>query len=210
MSSLRSRAQRVRRVVRRQVLARRRLLAALCTAGAVAAALHAVAAPPPASVTVRTAAHDLPAGTVLSEADLESVGFAAGTVPDGLAEDAVGGTLASPVRAGEPITDVRLVGVGLADAHPDLTAMPIRLPDPGGVALLNAGDRIDLVATDPQVGGSRVVAAGALVLAAPPTASAGDPSSPGGALVVVGVPPSSVTLLSEAAARWFLTYTFSR
>lgn len=210
MSSLRSRAQRVRRVVRRQVLARRRLLAALCTAGAVAAALHAVAAPPPASVTVRTAAHDLPAGTVLSEADLGSVGFAAGSVPDGLAEDAVGRTLASPVRAGEPITDVRLVGEGLAEAHPDLTAMPIRLPDPGGAALLDAGDRIDLVATDPQAGGSRVVATGALVLAVPPAASGGDPASPGGALIVVGVPPSSVALLSEASARWFLTFAFSR
>jgi Flp pilus assembly protein CpaB len=192
------------------VLARRRLLAALCTAGAVAAGLHAVAAPPPATVMVRTAAHNLPAGTVLSEADLGSVGFAAGSVPDGLPGDVVGRTLASPVRAGEPITDVRLVGAGLADAHPDLTAMPIRLPDLGGVALLDPGDRIDLVATDPQAGGSRVVAAGALVLAVPATADGADPASPSGALVVVGVLPSSVTLLSEASARWFLTFAFSR
>jgi Flp pilus assembly protein CpaB len=210
MSSLRSRAQRVRRVVRRQVLARRRLLAALCSAGAVAAGLHAVAAPPPATVAVLTAAHDLPAGTVLHADDLGSVAFAAGSVPDGLAGDAVGRTLASPVRAGEPITDVRLVGAGLADAHPELTAMPIRLPDPGGVALLDPGDRIDLLATDPQAGGSRVVATGALVLAVPSTSSTVDPASPGGALVVVGVLPSSVTLLSEASARWFLTYAFSR
>ena len=208
MSSLRFRAQRARRVVRRQVLARRRLLAALCTAGAVAAGLHAVAAPPPATVTVPTAARDLPAGTVLSEADLGSVAFAAGSVPDGVADDTVGRTLASPVRAGEPITDVRLVGAALADAHPDLAAMPIRLPDPGGVALLDPGDRIDLVATDPQAGGSRVVAAGALVLAVP--TSGVDPASPGGALVVVGVLPSAVTLLSEASARWFLTFAFSR
>jgi Flp pilus assembly protein CpaB len=210
MSSLRSRAQRVRRVVRRQVLARRRLLAALCSAGAVAAGLHAVAAPPPATVAVLTAAHDLPAGTVLHADDLGSVAFAAGSVPDGLAGDAVGRTLASPVRAGEPITDVRLVGAGLADAHPELTAMPIRLPDPGGVALLDPGDRIDLLATDPQAGGSRVVATGALVLAVPSTSSTADPASPGGALVLVGVLPSSVTLLSEASARWFLTFAFSR
>ena len=210
MSSLRSRAQRVRRAVRRQVLARRRLLAALCTAGAVAAGLHAVAGPPPATVAVRTAAHDLPAGTVLREDDLGSVAFAAGSVPDGLAGDAVGRTLASPVRAGEPITDVRLVGAGLADAHPELTAMPIRLPDPGGVALLDPGDRIDLLATDPQAGGSRIVATGALVLAVPSTSSTADPASPGGALVVVGVLPSSVTLLSEASVRWFLTFAFSR
>lgn len=210
MSSLRSRAQRVRRVVRRQVLARRRLLAAVCSAGAVAAGLHAVAGPPPATVAVLTAAHDLPAGTVLHEDDLGSVAFAAGSVPDGLAGDAVGRTLASPVRAGEPITDVRLIGAGLADAHPELTAMPIRLPDPGGVALLDPGDRIDLLATDPQAGGSRVVATGALVLAVPSTSSAADPASPGGALVVVGVLPSSVTLLSEASARWFLTFAFSR
>ncbi len=210
MSSFASRAQRVRRVVRRQVLARRRLLAALCTAGAVAAGLHAIAAPPPATVTVPIAADDLPAGTVLSEADLASTAFAAGSVPDGLAPDAVGRTLASPVRAGEPITDVRLVGDGLAEAHPDLTAMPVRLPDPDAAALLEPGDRVDLVATDPQAGGSRVVAADALVLAVPPVLGVGDPASPGGALVVVGVLPSSVTPLSEASVRWFLSYAFSR
>jgi Flp pilus assembly protein CpaB len=210
MTSLRSRAQRTRRAVRRQVLARRRLLAALCTAGAVAAGLHATLAPPPATVTVRAALHDLPAGAVLREDDLGPVAFAAGSVPDGLAGDVVGRTLASPVRAGEPITDVRLVGAGLADAHPELTAMPVRLPDPGAVALLDAGDRIDLLATDPQAGGSRVVAHGALVLATPPAAGPGDPASPSGALVVVGVLPTSVALLSEASARWFLTYTFSR
>ncbi len=210
MSSIGSRAQRVRRVVRRQVLARRRLLAALCTAGAVATGLHAVAAPPPATVAVPIAAADLPAGTVLGEDDLGSAAFAAESVPDGLARDAVGRTLASPVRAGEPITDVRLVGEGLADAHPDLTAMPVRLPDPGAAALLEPGDRIDLVATDPQAGGSRVVADDAVVLAVPSTAGAGDPASPGGALVVVGVLPTSVALLSEASARWFLSYAFSR
>src|SRR6478736_2063202 len=51
------------RPVRRAVLARRRLLAAALTAVAVAAGVHAVAAPPPAKVSVLVAARDLPAVT---------------------------------------------------------------------------------------------------------------------------------------------------
>ena len=51
--------------VRRAVLRRRRLLSALCAAAAVLAGLQAAAPPPPPTVTVLTAARDLPAGTVL-------------------------------------------------------------------------------------------------------------------------------------------------
>ena len=109
---LRDRLTRPLRAVRRAVLVRRRLLAALLTAVAVAAGLHAAAAPPPPSVRVLTAARDLPAGAVLSAADLAEREFAPDSVPAGLADDAVGRTLASPLRGGEPVTDVRLVGRG--------------------------------------------------------------------------------------------------
>src|SRR4051794_23064350 len=98
------------RPVRRAVLARRRLLAAALTAVAVASGIRAVAAPPAAAVPVRVAARDLPAGMVLAAGDLRTTGFAPASVPDGLSVDAVGRTLAAPLRAGEPVTDVRLVG----------------------------------------------------------------------------------------------------
>src|SRR3954467_8454852 len=115
------------RPVRRAVLARRRLLAAVLTAVAVATGLHAAAAPPPAVVDVVVAARDLPAGTVLDAGDVRSVVFAPGSVPAGAAPDAAGRTLAAPLRAGEPVTDVRLVGPALTDGYPGLAAVPVRL-----------------------------------------------------------------------------------
>lgn len=210
MSSLRDRLRRTRRAVRRVVLARRRLLAALAAGSAVAAGVHAAAAPPPPTVAVTTAARDLPAGTLLSASDLTTGQFAPDTVPEGPAAAAVGRTLAAPVRAGEPITDVRLVGDGLADAHPGLTTMPVRLPDPGAAALLEAGDRIDLLATDPQAGSTHVVAAGAVVLATPPTGGPATGGAPPGTVVVLGVPPASATAVADAGVRWFLSYAFAR
>lgn len=204
------RARRIRRAVRRQVLVRRRPLAALCVGLAVAAGVHAVSAPPPPTVEVLSAVRDLPAGAVLAGDDVELVALPPGAVPDGSTTDAVGQTLAAPLRAGEPITDVRLVGADLAAAHPDLSTLPVRLPDVGLAELLEAGDRIDLIATDPQAGGSRVVAADALVLAIPPATNATTTAAPSGALVVLGVAPASVPSVTEASVRWFLSYSFSR
>lgn len=146
------------RPVRRAVLARRRLLAALLTAVAVAAGLHATTAPPPAEVAVTVAASDLPSGAVLTDADLRTVGFAPGSVPAGAVDEAGGRTLAAPLRAGEPVTDVRLVGPALTEGYPGLAAVPVRLPDAGVAGLLTVGDRVDLVAADPEGGPASLVA----------------------------------------------------
>ena len=205
---LRDRLTRRLRPVRRAVLARRRLLAAVLAGVAVVGGVHAAAAPPPPSVPVLTATRDLPAGTVLDPDDLTTAAFAPDTVPAGLSTDPVGHTLAAALRRGEPVTDVRLVGPALTAGDPSRTAVPVRLPDAGMVALLEVGDRIDLVATDPQGGGSRVVAAGVPVLALPPPDAevvAGQP----GALVVLGVPPDEVPEVSDAGVRAFLAYAFS-
>lgn len=198
------------RSVRRAVLRRRRLLAALLTAVAVAAGLQAVAAPPPPSESVLVAARDLPAGVVIAAADLQPVAFAPGSAPDGVAADAVGQVLAAPLRRGEPVTDVRLVGPALTEGTPGVTAVPVRLPDAGMVALLDVGDRIDLVAADPQAGGAEVVAYDVPVLAIPGAAadSPGDSSLPG-RLVVVGAEPTEVGAIADAAVRAFVTYTWA-
>jgi len=81
------------------------------------------------------------------------------------------------------------------------------------------GDRIDLLATDPQVGGAgggpagaTVVATGVPVLALPPA----DPTSALGAtglsgrLVIVGVLPDQAPRVADAAARAFLSVAWSR
>jgi Flp pilus assembly protein CpaB len=205
--SSRDRVAATLRPVRRAVLARRRLLAGVLTAVAVAAGIHAVASPPPAEVPVLVAAHDLPAGAVLAGGDLRTVGFAPGTVPDGVAVDAAGRTLAAPLRAGEPVTDLRLVGPALTDGYPGLAAVPVRLPDAGMVGLLRVGDRVDLVSADPQGGGAEVVATGVPVLAIPAPTDTGGSGLPG-RLVVVGADPADVARIADASVRTFVTIAF--
>lgn len=211
MRATRDRLRRLLTSVRRAVLRRRRVLAAVLTAVAVAAGLHSVTAPPPPRIDVLVAARDLPGGTVLAPGDLTPVPFASGSVPDDLATSTTGRTLAAPVRRGEPVTDVRLVGPGLADGHPGLTAVPVRLPDAGMVGLLAAGDRIDLVAADPEGSGARVVAAGVPVLAVPrPPADAAIDGVTGRLVVVGATDQTEVTRIADAAVRDFLTFTFAR
>jgi Flp pilus assembly protein CpaB len=205
------------RPVRRAVLARRRLLAAVLTAVAVAAGLHAATAPPPARVPVVVAARDLPSGTVLGAADVRRADFAPGSVPDGAVTDPAGRTLAAPLRSGEPVTDVRLVGPSLTDGYPGLAAVPVRLPDAGMVGLLTVGDRVDLVSADPQGGAASVVAADVPVLALPADdggangaggVSGAGAGGLGGRLVVVGAEPGDVARIADASVRTFLTVAF--
>jgi Flp pilus assembly protein CpaB len=196
------------RPLRRAVLRRRRPVAALLTAVAVAAGVHAATDPAPATVPVLVAARDLPAGAAISAADLVTVRFAPGSAPAGLAEHPEGEVLAAPLRAGEPVTDVRLVGPALTTGRPGLVAVPLRLPDPGMVALLDVGDRIDLVATDPQQGGTSVVASDVPVLALPDVDDTATASGLSGRLLVIGAAQSEVGAIAEAAVRQVMTYTW--
>ena len=192
------------------MLSRRRPLAALVAATAVFAAVHELRPPPPAVEPVVTAARDLPAGTTLEHEDLTTVDFAAGTAPSGLANDAVGRVLAAPLRAGEPVTDVRLVGAAMAATYAGTVAMPVRLPDAAMAGLLRVGDRIDLVAADPQGDTARLVAADLTVVALQaPDEEAGVGGLPG-RLVVLAVPESTRETVAQAAVTGFLTYTYAR
>lgn len=200
--------------MQRAVLRRRRLLAALLTAVAVWAGLVATSSPAPQTTPVLVAARDLPAGTSLSIDDVVSVGFRADTAPSQVIYDAeavAGRLLAAPVTAGEPITLVRLVGADLADAHPGLRAVPLRLPDPGMVALLEVGDLIDLVAAAPEDGTVSTVAVAVPVLALPAVDPGGSATASGlpGSLVVVGIAPQEMAPVTSAALTSFLTYTWS-
>ncbi len=150
----------------------RRCLAGLLAAAALALALRPpdlpAAAPPPGTPVV-TAAADLPAGTTLTEAALVVTELAA--APGGATADPgalVGRVLAAPLRAGEPVTDVRLVGPGLTALLPvGQVAAPVRLADLAVAGLAGPGDRVDVLATVPDADRAEVVARGALVLAAP-------------------------------------------
>ena len=206
------RLRRLRRL-RRLVLARRRPLAALAAAVAVVATLQAAHPPPPARTPVLTAAHDLPGGVVVGPDDVRRTPWDPGTVPSGTlpgARAAIGRTTAGPVRAGEPLTDVRLVSESLLRGYPGLVAVPLRIGDAGAVRLLRVGDRVDLLAADPQ--GERpadTLGQGVPVLAIPGSdRGQGAPAS--GALVVVGLPEASVTRVAQASVSRFLSVALRR
>lgn len=205
-----ARARRLRRLGRRRVLAHRRLIAFVCAAAAVLLGVQATRPPALPSDVVLVAARDLPSGTVLRAGDLTEATYAAGTAPTAIDPRPLGRTLAAPLRRGEPVTDVRLVSPALTDGYPGLVAYPVRIPDAGVVALLRVGDRVDVVATDPESGDAEVLLADTPVLALPRADDASATEGLSGRLVVLGVPESRVTSVGVAAVTHFLTVVLNR
>ncbi|MBP2705424.1 flagellar biosynthesis protein FlgA [Microbispora sp. RL4-1S] len=132
-----------------RILARhRRPIAAILAGLGVACALLSVR--PPAGVAVLAAARDL-AGGRLSARDVTVVRLPPDSVPDGALHPGypvAGRVAAGPMRRGEPITDVRLLGgESLTAQGPGLVATPVRIADPDAARLLSAGDVIDVLAS---------------------------------------------------------------
>ena len=191
-----------------RALARHRiLLAAGLAAGAVAAGLTAVAPPQEPRVLVLTAAHDLAAGAALLPEDLVAVAVPTALLPEGALHDsaqAVGRLAAGPVRRGEPLTDVRLLGAALLPtaagatpgrADPEV-AVPVRVAEPLVAALVQPGDRVDLLAASSEGGSAAAVVATAVRVLSVPTVrdDAGE-----GTLVVVAADRSTAARLAAAA-----------
>lgn len=202
----RTRFETVRRDLRRAVLVRRRLLAAIFATLAVVTTVHA-ARPTATTRAVVVAAADLSAGQVLEADDVEIVRADPALVPDGAVDAAappLGRTLAAPIRAGEPLTDVRLVQPALLSGYePGTVLTTIRVFDPSAAALVQSGDVVDVVGTDPRGNaGAAVIAAGATVVARPAsdTTRLGD-----GAPLVLAVDMSTALTLADAAVRQQLT-----
>src|SRR5829696_2213411 len=98
------------------------VLAALALLLALRPAAPAASAGTPDLIEVAVSSRDLPAGTVLSAADLAVARYPPGAVPAGAAtalDPLLRRVLAAGVRAREPITDARLVGAGLTALLPD-------------------------------------------------------------------------------------------
>lgn len=199
--------------VRRAVSWHRRLLAAGLLAGAVATTISALTPAPPASVRVIAAAHDLAGGTSLGGDELTFVALPPGSVPDGALRERKqleGRVLAAPVRRGETLTDLRLVGPALVTSYGQgIVATPVRIDDAATVSLLEPGDVIDVLAAaapdasgaGTAVGTARVVAAAVPVLAVPRqdrSAFSGSDSG-SGALVVVATTDAAAARLATAA-----------
>lgn len=196
------------RRLRRTVLARRRTWAAVCAAVAVAAALQANTVRPPARTMVLTAAHDLPGGVVVTASDLRRTAFEPASVPAGIvtsASVALGRTTAGPMRAGEPVTDARLVTTSLLDGYPGLVGVPVRIGDAAAVRLLRVGDRIDVLAADPQRRSPASVVDHDVPVLAIPRPEEATPGLTSGALLVVGVSDAAERTLAQASVSSVLS-----
>jgi SAF domain-containing protein len=201
------------RSVRRAVLARRRPLAAGFAALAVLVAVRAQAAPPPPTVQVLTAAHDLVPGAVVGHDDLTRVPFTPESVPAGVLRSAsavVGRTTTGPVRAGEPITDVRMLSDDLLLGYPGRVAAPLRLGDAGTTRLLRVGDKVTVFAADPQGEVEPVEAARAVPVVALPRAPEGGVAAGSGDLVVVAVDVLTARRLAGLGVSSFLSAVIVR
>jgi Flp pilus assembly protein CpaB len=194
----------------------RRLFAAATLGVAVAMAIEAFAPKPPGTVTVVTAAHDLPAGAVLTAADLHSVALPPADVPSGAVTDTgqtVGRQLSGPLRRGEPLTDVRLDTGVLRRPGAGLVSVPVRFADSQAARLLQPGQRVDVLAastsTQPESAPTTasVVAAGVAVVAIPvPAPTTGGEASGGlgaevaseGTLVILATTPEEASQLAQA------------
>lgn len=211
--------RRLLRGLRRTFLWHRRLVAAVLAAAAVATGLAAVRPPPAETVTVVTAARDLPAGTRVTPSDLRSVQVARSAVPSGAlpSVDTVDGrTTAGPVRRGELLTDVRLLGAALLDGYgPGLVASPVRIADPAAAELLQVGDTVDVLAApvaEASLGPARVVAAAVPVISVPQQSTgglAGLDAAPlaEGAFLVLATTPKVAADLATAAVSARLSIT---
>lgn len=188
----------------------RRGVVALLLSVAAGAAVLALAPPAPPTVSVLVAAHDLAAGVMLAPADVRVSALSEHMVPSGALVapgDTVGRVLAAPVRAGEPLTDVRLVGPALLRSLPDgQVGAPLQLADADVAALLRPGDLVDVVAAPPHdvAGGStapRVVAERVRVLAVSTPRSAGalGVAADSVPLVLVAAPPATAVDLAAAS-----------
>jgi len=195
---------------------RRRLLAAGLAGLAVLAALQALRPPAPPTTAVWAAARDLSGGLPITAGDLRRVALPRADVPAGAipaATSVAGRLLAAPVRRGEPLTDVRLLGPSLLAAlpRPGLVAVPVRVVDgPAAAALVHPGDVVDVLAVTGDSGGpATTVARGVDVVAVPARAEA-DAGADGGGLVIVAATPGQAAALARSAGQTRLSLALER
>jgi pilus assembly protein CpaB len=194
----------------RRGVALRRLAAAVLVVLAAVLAVAGAASPAVTGVPVVLARHDLAPGAAVGADDVGAVPRPPDAVPVGAlraTDDAVGRHLVGPVRAGEVLTDVRLVGPEAAQASvglPDAAGVPLRLADPAVAALLRAGALVDVVGGAGAGGGDgTVLARGARVQAVLP----GEERTASPPLVLVALPGPEAARVAAATVGQEVTLT---
>jgi len=150
--------------------------AGLCLLLAVSSWLQAPAQPATQQITI--AAHDVASGSTLTAADLTT---ASATLPVATPSigHLVGEVVRGPLAAGEPVTAGRITPGRQVDPEPGSVVFPLTLADERIAALLQSGDRVDVLVTPDALheGDPRLVAADVEVL----TVAADDPGGFGAA-----------------------------
>ena len=149
-----------RRQWRRRVV--RRVLAAGCAVVAAAGVIgiaRSTDARPMERVVV--AARPLAVGEIATPAALREVWWPADLVPEASVHDlasVLGRPLSVPLGRGEPLTTIRVDRAGLLLGQPvDTVAVHVSVPDRGVLAMVSAGDRVDLWGPDGVVARSVLV-----------------------------------------------------
>ncbi|TKV29584.1 flagellar biosynthesis protein FlgA [Arthrobacter sp. NamB2] len=139
----------IRYRLRRRIQRHRRLIACLLLSAAAGVAVEAAVGEDYATTTVVSAAHDLPVGKVLSDADVALIDLPEQAMGGPAYQDrsqVVGQQLAAPLSQGSPIPPTALVGDGLlTGTAPGTVAVPIRPADPATVQLLAPGQIVDVI-----------------------------------------------------------------
>ncbi|HET6258379.1 MAG TPA: SAF domain-containing protein [Pseudonocardia sp.] len=180
---------------RRLALLRRSAAAVLAVAALVLALAPRTGA---GGVPLVVTAVDLPAGSMLLAEQLAVREWPADLTPTGAVREvagAAGRVLVGAARSGEPLTDVRLAGSGLAlGGGAGAAAVPVRLADAGVAAVLVPGSRVDVVTVGARTDEPIVLAAAVTVLAVLP-----EDSRTSGRLVLVATAPGQAARVAAAA-----------
>ncbi|MBB5774960.1 RcpC/CpaB family pilus assembly protein [Nonomuraea jabiensis] len=178
---------------------RRRLVAAALAALAVMSGF--IATRPEPAPTVLVAARDLSPG-LLGPGDLTPA--ALNHPPTGAVRAAAAGQiLASPMRKGEPLTDVRLLHS--YRLPPGMVATPVRIADAATASLLTPGATITVLAAGEETHPARAVAEDVRIITIPRTPKT--TSETHGALIVLATTPTQAAELASAQTTGHLSIT---
>jgi len=194
-------------------LLRRWLALSLLLSGLVVLFLPASARGAPGIATV-VSARDLPAGSLLRAGDLELVDLPDDVRPQGATgqrSSVEGRMLVGAARAGEPLTDVRLLDAAIpGSGDPESSTVPVRLADAGVAELLRPGQRVDVVAAA-EAGREASVLASMAVVAAVGEQGTRDPKTLGtgskGPLVLLSLPSEIATRVAATSLERSITVT---
>lgn len=186
---------------------RRWFAAALAVIG-VAAGLSSVDSVTSQGHPTVVAAHTIPGGAVISEADLTVVALPDAALPQGTSSQAsalVGRQALSDIPGRAIVVESNLLGGELASTS-GLLKLPVHFSDDAAVSLLRSGQHIDIFGPSGSGGSFALVASDITVLTIPPTEQSTGLGATSSELVVIEVTPEQAASISSAASSTSLSF----